>query len=156
LIRGRSPAGTINAPQQAWSLAPRGSRLYGGFGNHGNFAAAFRLDNGNSGTQLWRVSTSGNVEQVAINAAGTQLFIGGHFGTAGTMRVCGNLFMYGVGILNPATGAVDCTWLPHMLPDTNNKKGAKALYLSSTELWVGGYFTSISGVPVVGIARYTL
>jgi hypothetical protein len=24
-------------------------------------------------------------------------------------------------------GAVDCTWLPDMLPDTNNNKGAKAL-----------------------------
>ncbi len=44
---------------------------------------------------------------------------------------------------------------PHA-PRHAQPEDAKALYLSSTELWVGGFFTSISGAPVVGIARYTL
>ena len=150
------PAGTIQAPQQAWSLVPRGNRLFGGFGNHGNFLAAFRLDNGNAGTQLWRFSTSGNVEDVAVDAAGTKVFFSGHFGTAGAQTVCGNLQLRAIGIANPATGAIDCTWLPQVEPHVANKKGVKTMVLTGTQLWIGGFFTSISGAPVVGLARYTL
>jgi hypothetical protein len=56
------PVGTVKAPQQAWGIAPFGTRVFVGFGNHGNFLAGFRLDNGNSGDQLWRLNTSGDVE----------------------------------------------------------------------------------------------
>ena len=150
------PVGTIKAPQQAWSLVPRGNRLFGGFGNHGNFLAAYRLDNGNSGDQLWRFSTTGNVEDLAVDAAGSEVFFGGHFGVGGDQKVCGNLELRAVGIADPATGAVDCTWLPQVEPHVSNQKGVKAMVLTGTQLWMGGFFTSISGVPVIGLARYTL
>jgi hypothetical protein len=150
------PVGTVKAPQQAWGIAPFGTRLFVGFGNHGNFLAGFRLDNGNSGDQLWRLNTSGNVEAVTVDPGSGRVVFGGHFGTAGAMTVCGGQPLTGVGMVNPATGAVDCTWLPHMLPDTQNFKGGRALLLTGGQLWVGGYFTSISGAAVRGIARFTL
>jgi hypothetical protein len=150
------PAGTIKAPQQAWGLVPRGNRLFGGFGNRGNFLAAFRLDNGSSGNQLWRFSTTGNVEDLVVDPAGTKVFFGGHFGVGGEQHVCGNLELRAVGIADPATGAIDCTWLPQVEPHINNKKGVKTMVLTGTQLWMGGFITSISGVPAVGLARYTL
>lgn len=150
------PAGTVKSPQQAWGIAPFGSRLFVGFGQHGNFLAAFRLDNGNSGNQLWRINTSGNVETVAVDPGTGRLFFGGHFGTAGAMSVCGGQALTGVGIVDPATGAIDCSWLPHMLPDTHNFKGGRTLLITGGSVWVGGYFTSISGASVRGLARFTL
>ena len=50
------------------------------------------LDNGNSGTQVWRFNTVGNVESLALSADGTKLYAGGHFGTGPlNQTVCGNL-----------------------------------------------------------------
>ena len=60
------PAGTINRPQTAWDLTATGRQLYGGFGSGPNFVAAFRLDKGNSGSQVWRFRTVGNVQTVAL------------------------------------------------------------------------------------------
>ena len=65
----------------------------------------------------------------------------------------------GVGSVNSAIVpgfAPDAAWLPHMLPDTQNFKGGRALLLTGGQLWLGGYFTSISGAAVRGIARFTL
>jgi len=76
------PSGVIVAPQVAWALLPVGNRLYGGFGRGPNYSAAFQLDNGNVGTQVWRVNTAGNDESLAMSPDGTRLFIGGHMGTA--------------------------------------------------------------------------
>ena len=85
------PAGTIVAPQVAWTLLPIGNRLYGGFGRGPNYSAAFRLDNGDVGSQVWRFNTVGNDESMAMSNDGTRLFVGGHIGTAVlTQTVCGN------------------------------------------------------------------
>ena len=84
------PAGVIVPPQTAWALLPVGNRLYAGFGHGPNYAAAFRLDNGTVGTQVWRFSTVGNDESLAMSNDGTRLFMGGHFGTGRLQQtVCG-------------------------------------------------------------------
>ena len=152
------PAGVINTPQTAWALLPRGNTLYGGFGKGPNYLAAFRLDNGDSGDQRWRLNTVGNVESLAMNAAGTKLFFGGHFGTAVLQQsVCGGTKqLRGLASVNPTTGAIDCTWIPQIEPHGSNFKGAWCMHITSTQLWVGGLMTSISGVPVDGFARFTL
>ena len=36
---------------------------------------------GGCATQQWTRGTPGNVESLALNADGTRLFVGGHFGT---------------------------------------------------------------------------
>ena len=71
----------IAPPQTAWAVLPVGNRLYAGFGKGPNYAASFRLDNGTIGSQVWRFSTVGNDESLAMSPDGTRLFIGGHFGT---------------------------------------------------------------------------
>ena len=60
-----------------------------------------------------------------------------------------------------------CDWFPQIVPfggknapgshvNPPNAVGAFAMQLSSSALFVGGYFTSISGVPQAGFARFTL
>ena len=154
------PFGTINNPQTAWAIVPRGNRLYVGFGHGPNFLMSFKLDNGIIGSLVWRCDAVGNFESLAMNAAGTQLFAGGHFGTAALQQhVCGSTpWLRGLVSFSPSTGQPICSplWLPQMEPHGANYTGGWCMLITDTQLWVGGAFTSISGVPVTNLARFTL
>jgi WD40 repeat protein len=150
------PAGVIVAPQVGWALLPVGNRLYGGFGRGPNYAAAFRLDNGTIGTQVWRFNTVGNVESLVMSPDGTRLFVGGHFGTAVlTQTVCGQP-LHGLMSLNPATGAAYCDWFPAITPQGGNYTGAWAMVKSGSNLYVGGLIDAINGVPHTDLVRFPL
>lgn len=151
------PAGVIAPPQNAWSLVATPTRLYGGFGAGPNYAAAFRLDNGNTGTQLWRFNTVGNVQTVALSPSGSKLFIGGHFGTARLQQtVCGDMPLKGLALLSATTGAINCAWVPTLSPSGRNYNGAWSYSVTPTHVWVGGVFRTVAGVEQRSIARFTL
>jgi len=150
------PAGTIVAPQSAWTFAVTPTRLYGGFGYTGpNYLAAFRLDNGSAGDQVWRFNTVGNVQTVALSPSGTQLYFGGHFGLGQLQQtVCRHVPLKGLAIANPVNGQIDCSWVPYLEP--NNFEGPWSLVLTDTYLWVAGGFTRIGGIQHRDVARFTL
>jgi hypothetical protein len=151
------PPGVINTPQTAWSILPNGNRLVIGFGEGPNYVAAFHLDLGSLGSQIWRFDTVGNVESLALNGDGTRLFVGGHFGTARLQQtVCGNIPLHGLMSMNPATGQLFCDWFPAITPFGSNFTGAWTMLSTSTQLWVGGLINAINGVPHRGFARFTL
>ena len=150
------PAGTIAPPQTAWALLPVGNRLYAGFGKGPNYAAAFRLDNGTSGSQVWRFSTVGNDESLAMSPDGTRLFIGGHMGTAVLQQtICGQP-LHGLYSVNPVNGVPYCDWFPAITPFGSNYKGAWCMLSTGTKLYVGGLIDAINGVTHVGLARFPL
>jgi hypothetical protein len=150
------PAGVIAGPQTAWTVLPTSTRLYVAFGQKPNYAAAFRLDNANTGSQVWRVSTSGNDESLALSPDGTRLFIGGHMGTAVlTQSFCGQP-VHGLYSVNPVNGAVYCDWFPAITPFGSNYTGAWAMLSTGTKLYVGGLIDAINGVTHVGLARFPL
>ena len=150
------PAGVIAPPQTAWALLPTATRLYAGFGHGPNYAAAFRLDTGIVGSQVWRFSTVGNVESLAMSNDGTRLFMGGHFGTAALQQtVCGQP-LHGLMSVNPANGVAYCDWFPAITPFGSNFKGAWCLLSTGTKLYVGGLIDAINGVTHVGLARFPL
>jgi hypothetical protein len=151
------PNGVIEVPQQAFSLQITPTRVYAGLGAHPNYAAAFALDNGNVGTRVWRYDTVGNVQAVQLNAAGTELFIGGHFGTGQLQqKVCGNVYLHGLAELVAATGTIDCTWIPQLAPFGSNFQGTWKFVMTDTDLWVGGGFTSVNGLTHKNLARFAL
>jgi hypothetical protein len=151
------PPGVINTPQTAWSILPNGNRLVIGFGEGPNYVAAFHLDFGSLGSQIWRFDTVGNVESLALNGDGTRLFGGGHFGTARLQQtVCGNIPLHGLMSMNPATGQLFCDWFPAITPYGSNFTGAWTMLSTGTQLWVGGLINAINGVPHRGFARFTL
>jgi hypothetical protein len=153
------PLGVVGDPQVGFDLtvSADGNRLYGGFGLGPNFAAAYRLDNGNTGSLVWHFRTTGNVQTVALSPDGTRLFFGGHFGTrTREQTVCGNRVLSGLASVNPATGAIDCDWVPQLEPSTDNPNGAWDLTTTETHLWVGGGFTHVSGVDQSNLARFAL
>jgi hypothetical protein len=157
------PAGVIESPQTAWDVIPTATRIYVAFGQELNYVAAFRTKAKGSnpaGSQVWRYSTVGNVESMAL-ASDDRLFVGGHFGLAADQEQppgCGGTYVRG--LMSSTTPekdfTADCSWLPQLAPYGSNHKGAWVMLLSGDELWVGGYFTTIGGVAQSGIARFTL
>jgi hypothetical protein len=165
------PSWTIQAPQTTWDLRATRTRLYGAFGRQRNFLAAFRLDKGNSGARIWRLSTVGNVQSVALTRDHSRLFFGGHFGiNEYGQRVCNGKPLRGLASVNPATGKIRCDWLPSL--DQNRRpsyEGAWALRTTPSYLWVGGGFIGVSDsinprpagngvteVPQTSLARFRL
>jgi hypothetical protein len=151
------PLGVVGNPQVGFDLtvSADGNRLYGGFGLGPNFLAAYRLDNGNTGSRVWQFNTVGNVQTVALSPDGTRLFFGGHFGTNRLEQtVCGNRPLSGLASANPATGAIYCDWIPQLAPSTDNGDGAWDMSDTGEALWVGGRFTEVTGgIPPTTVAQ---
>ena len=151
------PAGTIDPPQTAWDFVVDGPVVYVGFGHGPNYMAAFRLDNGDSGDQLWRLKTQGNVEGLAMAPDHSRLFFSGHFGTGAlNQRVCNGPFLRGLASVDPATGTIICDWIPQITPFGNNYVGVWTIDIEDGALWAGGKITTVGGVTHLGFARFTL
>jgi hypothetical protein len=140
----------------AWDLLATPTRLYGGFGKTPNWAAAYRLDLGFSGVQVWRNNYVGNVQGLALSATGTRLFVAGHFGTGSLQQQACARNLRGLLMVDPVNGAIDCSWIPQIEPWGSNYIGAWDVLRTGTHLWVIGKFTHISGVRQGAFARFAL
>ncbi|GIU96913.1 MAG: hypothetical protein KatS3mg013_0716 [Actinomycetota bacterium] len=146
------PGGEIPSPMTCWSLTATSTRLFVGCGLGPNFVEAFRLDNGTTGSRAWKFSTVGNVQKVELGTEG--LFVGGHFGTGRLQqKVCGNQQLRGLMLMNPATGAIDCSWIPQLEPYGDNYQGVWDIDLTSTHVWFAGSFTHVNGTAQQNVAR---
>ena len=153
------PSGTIKRdPVPIWDLKVTSTRLYAGFGGPKlNWAAAFRLGDGNFSKLEWRFRLAGNPQSLAFSPDGSRLIIGGHFGINDRdQRVCGDKYLKGLVAVNLDNGAVDCSWIPSLdqvkRPDYD---GAWVLTTVGDHVWVGGGFIGVSGVPQTNLARFT-
>ncbi len=70
--------------------------------------------------------------------------------------MCGNQWLRGLMSVNPATGQIDCSWLPQLDPHGANFTGAWCMLITDSQLWVGGFFDHIGGVVQRDVARFTL
>jgi hypothetical protein len=152
------PRGTIDAPQQGWDLTVTRSTLYGGFGSSTNFVAAFHLDTGNKGGQIWRFATVGNVQTIALSPNHRRLFFGGHFGTnRREQKVCRGRYLSGLASVNAATGRLYCGWIPQLRPSFRNGNGARSMTTTGgNRLWVGGGFDQVNRTDQRNLARFRL
>ena len=156
------PAGVIGETEQTgWDVLVTPTRVYAGFGDKGpNYAAAFRLDDGDTGSQVWRFNTVGDVQSLGLSPDGKRLYFGGHFGINRlNQAVCGGRQLEGLASLNPTTGQLYCDWLPQLRPTDNNGNGPRAemVVTNDSHLWVGGGFNEgVSGVAQTNLARFSL
>jgi Domain of unknown function (DUF5122) beta-propeller len=157
------PLGVIPNPMTVWRMAPTPDVLYVGAGAGPNFAAAYALNHGDQGDQVWKRSTTGNVQGITLLPDGLNAVIGGHFGTNHKALKCGTHLLHGLAKISLATGKLNCTWTPHILPDSGNVTAAWVVLADSTYLWVGGNITAICEedgvtgcVQTQAIARFTL
>ena len=158
------PAGQVqtdsgrNDSMTCWDATVTTSRVFVGCGLGPNFTAAFRLDNADSGDRVWQTGFSGNPQASAMSPDGTRLIVGGHFGLNRIKKeACGEP-LGGLVALNPENGQVDCSsnWVPHLDQDRDpSYDGAWELTTVGDQLWVGGGFSGVSGVPQSNLARFT-
>jgi hypothetical protein len=147
-----------NDNMTCWDATVTQSRIFVGCGLRPNFAAAYRLDNTDSGDRVWQTSFGGNPQALAMSPDGTRLIVGGHFGINPIkQQVCGKP-LGGLVALNPENGQIDCAsnWVPHL--DQNRDPsydGTWELTTVGDQLWVGGGFVGVSGVPQSNLARFT-
>jgi hypothetical protein len=178
-IPSEGPGDPYTGPNVVWAILPTSTRVYIGYGRTPNGIEAFTSGMSTSpgecatgcATSLWTDGTPGNAESLALSPDGSRLFAGGHFGTAVldfNISSCGsNVWAHGLVSVNPASGAYYCDWLPQIIPFGGqnapgsgvyppNFTGAWAMRMTTSGLFVAGYFTSISGAAQSGIARFTL
>jgi hypothetical protein len=139
-----------------FDTAPTLTFVYAACGQATNFMAAFRAG---TGAKVWRNGLGGNGASISlapVNGSQT-LFVGGHFGTRSPNSMpCGSTYLHGVLKADPVTGAIDCSWDPHLYPDVNNFTGGWVQRVVNGHLWLGGKFGKINGAKHHGIARWTL
>lgn len=145
-----------NGTMTCWTATVTPSRLYLGCGLGPNYAVALRLDNGDSGDRVWQTGFVGNPVSSTFSPDGSRLIIGGHFGINPLDQICGGRYLKGLAALNPVNGAIDCSWIPTLdqksRPDYD---GSWTLLTAGDQVWVGGGFTGVSGVPQSNLARFT-
>ena len=185
-IPSESTSNPYQGPNVVWSIIPTATAVFIGYGRTPNGLERYTMSTSSStgecaaggcATIQWTRGTPGNVESLALNADGTRLFVGGHFGTntldyqitcnGSTVWIHGLFSVNPAPTINQAPPPIYCDWFPQIVPfggqnapgshvNPPNAVGAFAMQLSSSALFVGGYFTSISGVPQAGFARFTL
>ena len=152
------PAGVIGETEQtAHDVLVTPTKIYVGLGDKGpNYISAFRLDDGDTGSEIWRYGTVGDVQSIALSANGKRLFFGGHFGlNVLRQQACDNRYVHGIASLNPNNGAPYCDWLPQIEPFNNNGYGPWDMNVTTDgRLWVGGGFNKVSGSPQLNLAGF--
>jgi hypothetical protein len=144
----------IQSPMHCYDVVATDTRLFAGCGKGPNYAIALSVS---TGAQVWKFSTVGNVQVVELNASGSELFIGGHFGTGRLQQtVCVNKQLHGLALLNATTGIINCSWVPQLAPFGSNYQGVWALQLTETHLWAGGLFHSVAGDTQKYLGRFAL
>jgi hypothetical protein len=135
------------------------NRLMVGYGGS-NAIYAFDLGD-NFGDILWSLKTGGNVQTVAVG--GDRVYFGGHFANVPVAcpGVTGNVkdkrVRFAVANLDGCIRESGSTApIDGFAPEFSGKfYGPWDIYANSTQLWVGGHFTDVSGTAQYMIARFT-
>ena len=119
-----------------------GTRLYAAGGGGGGKALAIDLA---TGAKIWEKKTDGNVQ--AVDVLNDTPYFGGHF-----LKYDGTVVSQLVRA-NPATGALDTSWLPQV---TAGFLGVFAIdAYGSDKLYVGGDFTRVGPIKRTNFAEFT-
>ena len=150
-----------NNTMTCWNATvdPARRSIYLNCGLGPNYTAAFGLDVADpsiGSRRTWLKGFGGNPQASAMSPDGSRLIVGGHFGINPIKeQVCGKP-LGGLIALNPATGAVDCPWVPHLDQSTDpSYDGTWTLQTVGDYVWVGGGFKGVSGEPRTNLARFT-
>ena len=129
------------------------SVLFVGGGGAGGHVASYTL----TGTQQWAAQLDGDVHGLAL--AGGEVVAGGHFnnycqgGTgSGSPFVCTTPITRHHILALSTSGNLDTTWHPSL----NSSLGVFAEHATSSKLYIGGDFTTVSGVSQPHFARFTI
>lgn len=136
-------AGATNSRSYApvFDLTSDATRVYAAAAGSGGACAAL---SSTTGATLWSDHSNGNLQSVRLS--GGLLYCAGHFNGVGSFL---GQTRYKVAAVDPATGALNA-----FAPNVNSSQGPWALAADATHLYMGGDFSSISGVPQPHFAMF--
>ncbi len=140
-------AGHIDPQEVGFAMVPTPAVLYVGMGGPNNYVAAYDTT---TGQQLWRDHASGNVQAIAL-LGGNELIVGGHFlvmNQGHDPQDYPRIRLAGVFL----DGTIDQAWQPSV---TGNFFGPWVVMSNGNQLYVGGQFSTVSGVHQKFFARFT-
>jgi hypothetical protein len=135
------PSTSPNGP--VFDLALSGNLLYSAEGGPGGRAAAYDTT---TGARAWSKDGDGDVQTVTV--LGDKVYVGGHF------TMLADQSRIGFAALDTSKGELDQQWAPSGAPDYPGVWVLKADPLKE-RIYAGGSFTSISGQPHQGFARFS-
>jgi hypothetical protein len=137
-------AGTVQADGPVYAILPLGNRIYiGGDFTHINGQSRTRLAAIDATTgQLtnWAPSANGWVGALAASPDGTRIYAGGRFTAITDPATQTTSNRWRLAALNASTGTLDSTWKPVA------NGGVYALAVTSNRVFIGGNFTTLSGL----------
>jgi fibronectin type 3 domain-containing protein len=136
-------AGPNNGSNYApvFDLTSDATRLYAAVAGSGGACTAQNIK---TGATLWSDRSNGNLQSVRLS--GGLLYCGGHFNGLGSFM---GQTRYKIAAVDPATGA-----LRPFAPNVNSSQGVWAMASDATRIYLGGDFSSISGVPQPHFAMF--
>jgi hypothetical protein len=124
-----------------YDLTADSSRVYAAVAGSGGACAGLSAS---TGAVLWSDHSNGNLQSVRLQ--GGLLYCAGHFNGTGSFL---GQTRYKIAAVDPATGALNA-----FAPNVNSSQGPWALAADATHLYLGGDFSSISGVPQPHFAMF--
>lgn len=124
-----------------YDLSSDTTRLYVAAGGRGGACTAQDL---RTGATRWSDHTNGNLESVRLS--GGLLYCAGHFNGTGSFA---GQTRYKIAAVDPATGSVDA-----FSPQVNSSQGVWSMASDASRVYVGGDFSSISGVDQPHFAMF--
>lgn len=136
-------AGPTNQTNSApvFDLTSDAARLYIAAGGAGGACTA---QNALTGATLWSDRANGNLQSVRLS--GGLLYCAGHYGGSGSFL---GQTRHKLAAVEPATGA-----LTAFAPNVNSSQGPWAMAADATRVYLGGDFSSISGVKQPHFAMF--
>jgi hypothetical protein len=141
----QTPAGAIPNGINAFDLAPTCNRLFVAYGGS-NFLYALDLSD-DVADILWTIKTGGDVQTVAVR--NDRVLFGGHFSQINPVNA-DHLKRTRFAVVD-FFGNAD-PWAPSF---DGSFYGPWEILVRGNQVWVGGAFTTVSGVPQSNIARFT-
>jgi hypothetical protein len=145
LLNWQIPAGAIAHDLHAYDVAPTCDRLFVAYAGS-NWAYALDLTD-DTGDALWGMKTAGDVQTVAVY--GNRVLLGGHFSQVDATDQ-NNIKRTRFAVVD-FDGKIDA-WAPSF---DGRFFGPWDILVDGNRVWVGGDYTTVSGVAQRGIARFT-
>jgi hypothetical protein len=137
-LSGASNNGTY---QPIYDLTADAGQVYAAVAGPGGACTAFATA---TGATVWSKHSNGNMQ--SVRRIGTTLYCGGHYG--GTASFAG-LDRQKLASVSTADGSVTS-----FAPQINSPLGVWSLAADATHVYVGGDFTSVTGVPQLHYAEF--
>jgi hypothetical protein len=140
-------AGSVGNEEVAADLAVTCERITVAFLGP-NWTRSMRLDNGDTGTVVWAIKSSGEAQTLTMFGP-DKIVIGGHFSSFNGAR------RTGIALINLSDGSVDPNWAPVLTAGGSGFVSVWETFVDENHVYIGGLFNTVEGLQRTNFARFS-